>query len=79
MKTIPNPANQQAFISFSKIISDGAVKVYNHAGQIIYTDEITEQTNKVVLNTSRFTQGVYHVFVEEKGVAVKPVKLVVLH
>lgn len=79
VKTIPNPANQQAFISISKVISDGAVKVYNQAGQIIYTEAITEQTNKVVLNTSRFTQGVYLVFVEEKGVAVKPVKLVVLH
>lgn len=79
VKTIPNPANQQAFISISKVISDGAVKVYNQAGQIVYTEDITQQTNKVVLNTGRFKQGVYHVFVEENGVAVKPVKLVVLH
>jgi carboxypeptidase T len=79
VKTIPNPANQQAYISFSKVISDGAVKIYNQAGQLVQTDEITEQTNKITVNTGNFRQGVYFVFVEENGIAVKPVKLVIVH
>ena len=79
MKTIPNPANNQAYVSFSKVISDGSVKVYNQAGQAIEIQEITQQTNKVTINTAEYAEGVYLVFVEENGVAVKPVKLVVLH
>jgi bacillopeptidase F (M6 metalloprotease family) len=79
VKTIPNPANQQAFISLSKVVSDGAMKIYNQSGQLIHERDITEQTNKLTVNTAEFAQGVYLVFVEEKGVAVKPVKLVVVH
>ena len=79
VKTIPNPANNQVFISMSKAISDGNVKIYNQAGQLVKTQEISELTNKITVNTSQFDQGVYLVFVEEKGVAVKPVKLVVVH
>lgn len=79
VKTIPNPANNQAYVSFSKVISDGSVKVYNQAGQAIEIQEITQQTNKVTINTAEYAEGVYLVFVEENGVAVKPVKLVVLH
>jgi hypothetical protein len=79
VKTIPNPANQQAYISMSKAISDGSLKIYNQAGQLIQTKEITQLTNKITVNTAEFDQGVYLVFVEEKGVAVKPVKLVVVH
>ena len=79
VKTIPNPANQQAFISLSKVVADGALKIYNQNGQLIHEREISEQTNKLTVNTAEFDQGVYLVFVEEKGVAVKPVKLVVVH
>lgn len=79
VKTIPNPANQQAYISLSKVITDGAMKIYNQSGQLIHERIITEQTNKLTVNTAEFAQGVYMVFVEENGVAVKPVKLVVVH
>lgn len=79
VKTIPNPANQQAYISFSKVVADGAMKIYNQSGRLIHQRAITEQTNKLTVNTAEFAQGVYMVFVEENGVAVKPVKLVVVH
>jgi len=79
VKTIPNPANQQAFISMSKVVADGAMKIYNQSGQLIYERDITEQTNKLTVNTAEFDQGVYLVFVEENGVAVKPVMLVIVH
>ncbi len=79
VKTIPNPANNQAYISLSKVVADGAMKIYNQSGQLIHERNITEQTNKLVVNTAEFAQGVYLVFVEENGVAVKPVKLVVVH
>ena len=79
VRTIPNPANHQAYVSLSKMVADGAMKIYNQSGQLIYEESITEQTNKLTVNTAAFAQGVYLVFVEEKGVAVKPVKLVVVH
>lgn len=79
VKTIPNPANQQVFISTSKPIVDGSLTIYNQAGQLVKSEEISELTNKITVNTSEFDQGVYLVFVEEKGIAVKPVKLVVVH
>ena len=79
VKTIPNPANEQVFISMSKAISDGTLKIYSQAGQLVKTEEISQLTNKITVNTADFDQGVYLVFVEEKGVAVKPVKLVVVH
>lgn len=79
VKTIPNPANNQAYISLSKVVTDGAMKIYNQSGLLIHERTISEQTNKLTVNTSEFAQGVYHVFVEENGVAVKPVKLVVVH
>lgn len=79
VKTIPNPANNQVFISTSKVIADGALKIYDQAGKLMEMQVIEEQTNKLTVNTARFPQGVYFVFVEEEGVAVKPVKLVVVH
>lgn len=79
VKTIPNPANVQAFISTSKPIADGSLNIYNQAGQLVMTKEISQLTNKITVNTAQFDQGVYLVFVEEKGVTMKPVKLVVVH
>lgn len=79
VKTIPNPANDQVFISMSKAIGDGTMKIYNQAGQLIEEQKITQLTNKLTVNTAKFDQGVYLVYIEEKGVAVKPVKLVVVH
>lgn len=79
VKTIPNPANNQAYISLSKVVADGSMRIYNQSGQLIHQRKISEQTNKITVNTAELAQGVYLVFVEEKGVAVKPVKLVVVH
>ena len=79
VKAIPNPANDQVFISTSKAIADGDVKVFNQAGQEVFSMPITELTNKITVDTSRLKQGVYTVFVSEKGAPVKPVKLVVVH
>lgn len=79
VKTIPNPANDQAFISLSKAISGGSMMIYNQAGQLVETQEITELTNKLIVNTAKFNQGVYLVFIEQNGIAAKPVKLVVVH
>ncbi len=79
VKTIPNPANDQAFISLSKAISTGSMMIYDQAGQLVEIQEITELTNKLIVNTAKYTQGVYLVFIEQNGVAAKPVKLVVVH
>lgn len=79
VKTIPNPANDQAFISLSKAINGGSMMIYDQAGLLVETQEINELTNKLIVNTAKFNQGVYLVVVEQNGVAAKPVKLVVVH
>ncbi|MCH2223425.1 MAG: immune inhibitor A [Crocinitomicaceae bacterium] len=79
VQTIPNPANQQAFISLSKVITEGSMKVFNQAGQLVTSENITELTNKITVDTASLPQGVYTVIVDEKGLPVKPVKLVVMH
>ena len=45
VQTIPNPANQQAYISMSKAIADGSMKVYNQAGQLVISKESTPLQN----------------------------------
>ena len=75
----PNPANNYAYIGFSKVISNGFVKVFDQSGKLIQQHVISEQSNKIMLNTIELPQGVYTVLVSDKDVQSKPVKLVVLH
>lgn len=75
----PNPANNYAYIGFSKVISNGFVKVFDQSGKLIQQHVISEQSNKIMLNTIELPQGVYTVLVSDKDIQSKPVKLVVLH
>lgn len=75
----PNPANNYAFISFSKVISNGSVNVYDQNGKLVQSHIISDQTNKVMLNTAVLPQGIYTVHVANNTTLSKPVKLVVVH
>jgi carboxypeptidase T len=75
----PNPANNYAYIGFSKVISKGFVKVFDQNGKLVQQHVISEQSNKILLNTMELPQGVYTVHVSDKDTSSKPVKLVVLH
>lgn len=75
----PNPANTYAYISFSKVIASGEVKVIDQNGKIVQSHKINEQTNKIVLNTAELPQGVYTIHVMNANTMSKPVKMVVVH
>lgn len=75
----PNPANTYAYISFSKVIASGEVKVIDQNGKIVQSHMINEQTNKVQLNTESLPQGIYTVNVMDGNSFSKPVKLVIVH
>ena len=77
--TIPNPANQQAYISLSKVITDGMVQVFDQAGKLVYEVVIHEQTNKIIVPTTELPEGMYTVRVNDGVSFAKPVKLVVIH
>ena len=79
VKTFPNPANNEAIISTSKVITNGSFTIYDQAGQVVWEEEITEQTNKISVNTSKLPQAIYTVHVNNNGDYAKPVKLVVMH
>lgn len=76
---IPNPANEKVVISFSKVITEGDVFVYNQAGQMVKHLVVNEQTNRVDINTAELTNGLYMVNVISGSSYTQPVKLVVVH
>jgi carboxypeptidase T len=77
--TSPNPANTYAYVSFSKVITNGKVELFDQNGKLVQSHLITEQTNKVLLNTETLLQGIYTVHVTDYNTVSKPVKLVVVH
>ena len=79
VKTFPNPANNQVIISTSKMIAGGSIMVYDQAGKLLIDQTITEQSNKITLNTGLLPQGMYTVRVNNNGVFAKPVKLAIVH
>jgi len=79
VNTFPNPANNEAIISTSKVIADGTIAIYDQAGKIVWEKQIKEQTNKIVVNTASLPQAVYFVHVTDNGALAKPAKLVVMH
>ena len=79
VNTFPNPSNNEAIISTSKVIADGNIVIYNQAGKIVWEKVIEEQTNKIIVNTGLLPQAVYFVHVTDNGVLAKPAKLVVMH
>ena len=76
---VPNPANNQFIISTSKVISKGSVQVYDQMGKLVLDQLITEQTNKIMVNTSQLTEGAYTVHVVGNDGFGKPAKLIVIH
>ena len=76
---LPNPANNQFIISTSKVISKGSVQVYDQMGKLVLDQLITEQTNKIMVNTSQLTEGAYTVHVVGNDGFGKPAKLIVIH
>jgi hypothetical protein len=78
-KSMPNPANTYAQIAFDQPISTGLVSVYSMTGELIHSEKVSELTNKIVLNTEKWSEGMYTVVVSETAQFISPAKLVVVH
>jgi hypothetical protein len=76
---LPNPSNEMAYVSFSKVLSEGEVVVYDQAGKVVFNHTISAQTNKVEVPTGNLPEGMYTVHVQSGYEYSKPVKLVVVH
>ncbi|MBL4861713.1 MAG: immune inhibitor A [Crocinitomicaceae bacterium] len=76
---IPNPANDQFYVSTSKVIEHGLVRVIDQTGKIVIEKEIKALTNKITIETIHLPEGLYTVQVFDNGNYAKPTKLVVIH
>jgi len=76
---LPNPTENKAFISFDKAIANGKIAVYSVNGQLIETINISAWTNKIELDCTQWSEGIYQLtYISENGYT-KPEKLIVIH
>ncbi|MDG1146889.1 MAG: M14 family zinc carboxypeptidase [Crocinitomicaceae bacterium] len=78
-KVVPNPANESVIISTSNVISNGFISLFDQSGKLAWSTAIHEQTNKIQIDTSKLSRGVYTIQIESGGVFAQPSKLVVIH
>jgi carboxypeptidase T len=79
IKTIPNPAHQQVFISFGNPINQGQIVWFDQSGKQVGRKQITELTNKVTISTSELEQGIYTVRYFSDGKYSQATKMVIIH
>ena len=78
-KTIPNPASNITYVSFSKVVTKGAIKVYDQSGKLVVTQSINQATNKLTLDVEKIPSGIYTIHISDMEYNSKPIKLVVVH
>ncbi len=79
IKSVPNPANEQVYISFGNPVSEGQIIWFDQTGKQAGSKEIKEITNKVVIETAALPQGIYTVRYLSAGKYSNAAKLVVIH
>jgi hypothetical protein len=79
MKSMPNPANTYAQIGFGQPVSAGTIHVYSLSGGLVHTETISGLTNKIMLNTAAWNEGMYTIVYTGAEKATVPTKLVVVH
>ena len=79
IKTIPNPANQQVYISFGNPINQGQIVWFDQSGKQVGMKQIYDLTNKVTIYTGDLEQGIYTVRYISEGKYSKASKMVIIH
>ena len=79
VKVIPNPANEQVYISFGQPVSKGEIIWFDQTGKKAGSRQINEITNKIVLETANLPQGIYHIRYISAESTSNAVKMVVIH
>ena len=78
-KVVPNPANRLAYVSLPVVLSQGEMTIYDQAGHTVCERTISEQTNKIAIETGGLPQAVYFVHINDGDKVWKPIKLIVVH
>jgi hypothetical protein len=58
----PNPAREIAYIQFSEVWLGGSLKLHNSVGQLVYSSNITSQTQPLPVQT--LATGVYYINIQ---------------
>ncbi len=75
----PNPANESATLNLSRPLDNGKVEVYDQNGKLVHAETIQYATNKLIIPTAKFPQGIYTVRVMGQSLNSNPIKMVVIH
>lgn len=79
IKTVPNPANEQVYISFGNPVSEGEIVWFDQSGKQAGRKTIDGMTNKVTIETAKLPQGIYTVRYVSTGKYSPAAKMVVIH
>lgn len=63
----PNPSDEAAYISFSKLNEQSTFVLINVLGQVMISKVVTAGTSLLKLNTANLPQGIYHYYLAENG------------
>ncbi len=66
-KLFPNPATNEANITFPEQKKEAMLTVYNVLGQNVHQENIAKGTTHIKINTQQYPSGIYKVVVNEKG------------
>ena len=75
----PNPANTYTNIHYIGTIKNVVLKITNLQGQVIYTEYITSNEQRISINTTNYKPGIYFCSVLSNGKNLQSQKLVVMH
>ena len=77
MTVYPIPANNQLMVELDNI-EDYTVSVYNSIGQTMAVDNKTTESNKIMINTNTWSDGIYFIAFT-KGTARDIRKIIIKH
>lgn len=75
----PNPSNDECILSTLETVSEGSIVVYDQAGKRVLTEEIQTAGKQFKFSTRNLPAGAYLVSIENAGMLMKPMKLMVAH
>jgi hypothetical protein len=80
LQLFPNPADGVLQVNFDlKSYAGSSIIIYNSLGQKIYSEEITNNTGSIKINTANFKEGIYFCSISEGGKLKRTERLMILH
>ena len=67
LKAFPNPATNQTTISYTQLINEGELQIYNTLGQLVYEEKLASGSSQKEINIESFKAGLYKVVVRQNG------------